>query len=58
MVIFGDDVAVKYTLSRKILERFSIGRDRSISLLLELSYLYPCSIYSVKDHFRKHALDL
>ena len=58
MVIFGDDVVVKYTLSKKILERFSTGRDRSISLLLELSYRYLYSIYSVKDLFRKHALDL
>ena len=59
MIIFGDDnVVVKYTLSKKILERFSTGRDRSISLLLELSYRYPYSIYSVKDLFRKHALDL
>jgi hypothetical protein len=58
MVIVGDDVVVKYTLSKKILERFSIGWDWSIFLLLELSYRYPCSIYSVKDRFGKHALDL
>jgi hypothetical protein len=38
MVISDDDVDVKYTLSKKIMERFSIGWDRSISSLLELSY--------------------
>jgi hypothetical protein len=32
MVIFGDDnIVVKYTLSKKIMERFSIGWDKSIS---------------------------
>ena len=58
MVIVRDDVVVKYTLYNNILERFSIGWDWSIFLLLELSYRYPCSIYSVKDLFRKHTLDL
>jgi hypothetical protein len=28
MVTIGDDVVVKYTLSGKIVERFSIGRDK------------------------------
>ena len=36
MIIVGDDVVVKYTLSKKIVERFSTGRDEESNRYIQL----------------------